>query len=287
MLQLLAGAPGVLRARESAVWRRRYRASAAVSLFLMPVASRDEVGSGFIQIEERDDAIAIQLGAGSFPERARGLNRLGFIQELIREENAGVPAECSYFAFLTSAAENSREDAGSEFAVANAVGRDGCFTSRVGNIRLAPAVTWRDYPEVTARVRAAAAAGTDCRITERKLRRGEAAPATFLYAVRAALRDPQRTAARALLYNSREFLLRTSKEADAAAGAHFVGRNLAASASGVFVVSAELLERATGKITPFRVWFELGQEHMPPLRFEYQAKSFLRLVFEADPEERT
>jgi len=34
--------------------------------------------------------------------------------------------------------------------------------------------------------------------------------------------------------------------------------------------------------TPFKIWFEAGSEELPPLRFEYQAKPFLRLVFEAD-----
>lgn len=304
MLQLLAGTPVVLRAagqsaaRGYTVWQRRYRASAAVSLFSIPIATRDVVGSGFIQIEENDQATAIQFGAGSFPEKARGFNRFGFIQELIREQYNGVPLECSYFAFMTSAEEKSLEDAKrtsdssgaqSPYAVANAVGRNGCFTSRVDYIHLSSGVTWRDYPSLAARVRAAISTRTpsqpmDSKVVELKLRQGEAAPATFLYAVRAALRSPEKKATRALIYNGGEFLLHTEKEADAVAGAHFAARNLAASASRVFVLNASLEERANRKVTPFRIWSELGQEHLPPLRFEYQAKSFLRLAFEVDPE---
>ena len=47
-------------------------------------------------------------------------------------------------------------------------------------------------------------------------------------------------------------------------------------------INATIRNQATGKTTPFKVWYEAGSGHLPPLRFEYQAKSFLRLTFEFD-----
>ena len=40
---------------------------------------------------------------------------------------------------------------------------------------------------------------------------------------------------------------------------------------------------STGVETPFKLWFAADAPQTPPLRFEYQVKSFLRLTFEADP----
>ena len=39
----------------------------------------------------------------------------------------------------------------------------------------------------------------------------------------------------------------------------------------------------TGVETPFRVWFDRTSPNSLPLRFEFQPKSYLRLVFEAVP----
>ncbi len=85
-------------------WQRRYRASATITLLSFPIVSKNDVGSGFILIEEADRTKAIQFGAGSYPENARGLNRLGFIQERVVEKDPGALSECAYFAFMTTSA---------------------------------------------------------------------------------------------------------------------------------------------------------------------------------------
>jgi hypothetical protein len=74
-----------------------------------------------------------------------------------------------------------------------------------------------------------------------------------------------------LLYNGKEFLLHTDKENDPAMGVRAMRMN------------ARLHDCTTGVNTPFKLWYEAGSERQPPLRFEYQAKSFLRLTFEYDP----
>jgi hypothetical protein len=276
------------------VWQRRYRASATITLLSIPIASRGDVGSGFILIEEAERKLAIQFGAGSYPENARGLNRLGFIQEIIAEQKPGELAECNYFAFMTTAAEKSieqarqaLEDSGPTipYAVAEATGKNGSFISKLDRISLSSRVTWRDYPQLTDQVRAAVRTfrNLSAQSIEIDLPAGEAAPATFLYAVRTALMSARAGTRVSLIYNGKRFLLRTEKEPDPSMRAHFAERGLVPEASRVMLLNARLEECSTGQVTPFKVWFEEGGEHMPPLRFEYQAKSFLRLAFEFDP----
>ena len=110
----LAGAYS--RSSESArVWQRRYRASATVTLLSIPVFSRADVGAGFTVIEDGaagdTNTVAIQFGAGSSPETAHGLNRLGYIQEVVIDNRAGEIAECAYFAFMTSSQEKNLDQA--------------------------------------------------------------------------------------------------------------------------------------------------------------------------------
>jgi hypothetical protein len=172
--------------------------------------------------------------------------------------------------------------------VAEGVGANGGFTSKVDRVLLPSRVTWRDYPQLTAQVRTAVASAhtsqpSVSQVRQMELPAGETAPETFLYAVRTALMSGNTRTNSALIYNGKQFLLHTRKEPDLTAGTYFVMRDMVSDANRVMLLSARIEDCTTGQITPFRVWFESGQEHLPPLRFEYQAKSFLRLVFEFDP----
>ena len=90
---------------------RKYTASATVMLFSIPLVSRASVGSGYAVTEEAGRTISIQFGAGSYPESARGLNRVGFIQEAVVEEKPGVPSECAWLAFMTTSQEKNLDQA--------------------------------------------------------------------------------------------------------------------------------------------------------------------------------
>lgn len=292
LLGVAAAVPGAFGSSGSSKWERRYRASATITLFSVPVVSRNDVGSGFAVIEESDRAIAIQFGAGSYPESAHGLNRLGFIQELLVERTSGEPVECNYFGFMTSSAEKDPEQARKAlehagptipYAVAEGRGRNGVFASKLDRVALSSQVTWRDYPLLAAQVKAAVAASKSSELVEKRLDGMQAAPSTFLYAVRKALMCQDLRTSGWLSYNSKEFLLQTVKEQDPSTGTRFAARSLVREAGTVWRMNATLKEKVTGRTTPFKVYFEAGQEHMPPLRFEYQAKSFLKLSFEYDP----
>src|SRR5580692_9945013 len=53
---------------------RRYVANATITLVSIPLVSKSSVGSGYAVVEEVGNTLAIQFGAGSWPESARGLN---------------------------------------------------------------------------------------------------------------------------------------------------------------------------------------------------------------------
>jgi hypothetical protein len=272
-------------------YERRYRATATINPFSIPLVSKAGVGSGYISIEQfagkkaaDSSTIAIQFAAGSWPDAARGLNRLGYIQEAIVENASSQVTECAYFAFMTTSQEKNLDQAKKAMESSNAAipyvaaegsGRSGRFSSRLNRISFPAAFTWRDCGLLVDRVRAAIAGAVPAERISKTLAADEAAPATFLYTVRKAILNPNPASAGSLIYNGKEFELRTTKEPEPTL-AHFAGKN-------VVRLSATLREYSTGRQTPFKVWYEAGFEHMPPLRFEYQARSFLRLSFDYDP----
>lgn len=281
---------------------RRYVANATITLFSIPLGTKNGVGSCYTVIEEASGSagktVSIQFGAGSWPENARGLNRLGFIQEAAFEPQPGAgsgPQECAYLAFMTTSQEKSLDQAkkalvtssdsetGSmvPYSAAQGCGKRGRFASRVDRLQFPSRYTWRDVQLLLGKARSEMPANG---LTRDDLAGSEGAetPATFLYAVRKALLDPRPKTTAGLFFNSKQFQLDTEKVADATAGAHFAGRNLVTRAESVMRLNALLTERRTGEKTPFHLCYEAGEEHMPPLRFEYQARSFLRLTFEVD-----
>jgi hypothetical protein len=50
---------------------------------------------------------------------------------------------------------------------------------------------------------------------------------------------------------------------------------------GLVPVRGKIRNARTGKENLFKLWLEQGSESIVPVRIEYQARSFLRLTFEA------
>jgi hypothetical protein len=278
------------------VWQRRYRASATVTLLSIPVFSRADVGTGFTVIEDGapgdTNTVAIQFGAGSWPETAHGLNRLGYIQEVVIDNRAGEVAECAYFAFMTSSQEKNLDQAKKAlettdgtipYAAAEGIGKNGAFRSRLDRIAFPSKLTWRDYPVLIEKVRSAMASEAPRETASKEFGGKAAVPATFLYLVRKALQSPATKTSAPLIYNGKEFRLDTAKESDPGMGEKMAVRGIARDAARVMRLNATLYDFTSRVTTPFKVWYETGAEHLPPLRFEYQARSFLRLAFEYDP----
>jgi len=273
---------------------RKYVASATVMLFSFPLVSKKGVGSGYAVIEEAAPAspstsagtLSIQFGAGSWPENARGLNRLGFIQETIAEEKPGQPAEFAWLAFMTTSRESSLDQARKAietsgetipYSASQGYGHEGRYGSLVERFDFPASYRWSNLSQLMERARTAMTAG----IAEQ----GSASPdrpGTFLYQVRRAMLDASPRTSHCIVFNDKLFRMDTQKEKDATASAHFAERKLVPPSVCVMRLDAILTEKRTGAKTPFRVWYAAGAEQAPPLRFEYQAKSFLRLTFEAD-----
>jgi hypothetical protein len=269
---------------------RRYTASATVMLFSIPLVSRASVGSGYAVVEEAGQTLSIQFGAGSYPESARGLNRLGFIQEAVVEGQPGRPSECAWLAFMTTSQEKNLDQAKKALEASGAMvpysasqgyGRQGRFHSRVDRLEFPSKYTWRDISRLVEEARGSMTCLKGDEQAAGQAASEEERPATFLYLVRRALLDPKTQTSSFLVFNGKEFQLDAEKEADAGATAHFSEKKLVAATASAMRLNATLREKKTGIRTPFRVWYEAGKESLP-LRFEYQAKSFLRLTFEAD-----
>lgn len=118
--KLLAGAllpPGLRRGVAgdlAGTLRRRYRADAQVLFLSVPILRRSGVGCGNVLWREwRETAGMLRLlefAGYSNPDRAAGLNRLGFIRETsCRDENAY--REASYFGVMTASPEESADEA--------------------------------------------------------------------------------------------------------------------------------------------------------------------------------
>lgn len=167
------------------------------------------------------------------------------------------------------------------YSASQGYGRNGVFTSRVDRLEFDSRYTWRDIAELVDRARGAMTAGA---LEEfQPARPSTERPATFLYAVRRAMLHPGSRTTSCLVFNKKQFQLDTQKEKDPGATTYFCAKELVPPSGSVMRMNATLTEKRTGEKTPFRLWYQAGAEQTPPLRFEYQAKSFLRLTFEADP----
>ncbi len=109
-------APGAFDDSDSAERRVRYRVDATVlfPLFSIPLAHRENVGFASavireIRAESSFKLRAYELFATSFPERARGLNRTGFIREAVGTGPDGVQWTAHFGALSSSPERNRRE----------------------------------------------------------------------------------------------------------------------------------------------------------------------------------
>ena len=102
--------------RSTAEYCVRYRVDATVlfPLFSIPLAHREDVGFASAMVRDTNaDASsrvrAYELFATSFPERARGLNRMGFIREAVGLGPGGIQWT-AHFGALSSSPERSRRE---------------------------------------------------------------------------------------------------------------------------------------------------------------------------------
>ena len=290
----------VLPAAETAgaeiVAQRSYRADANVMLFGITVFSRSDVGGGFARLVQTSSGsngtVRLLFVSGSRPDRAHGLNRMGYIEESVAETNAR-PSHADYFGFMTASGEETLADArkalhgpsGNEVPFVASRGEIDGSNARhtVRHVVLPASSRWTNAQQLLDVVkedlnRPGAGSG------QAELNHGER-PGPFLYTVLSMERSPARTNDATFVHNGKLFRLHAVKRADEKMGAQFVGDHLIASPRDAVELAGLIRNAATGAETTFRVWFDRTSPNLLPLRFEFQPKSYLRLAFEALPAE--
>jgi hypothetical protein len=273
--------------------RRHYVASATVLLLGVPVFSRTGVGEGYASIDEclenGERRWDVEFGAGSFPDKAHGLNKLGFIRESVMETQNGVRTACAYFGFMTTSQEKNLDEAKNSLAPSGETATYSVGCGSVTNdgvdgqtlrINLSSRYNWRDFASIAREVRTAVSALPLGLRTPLDPQAG--IPATFLNAVRSAMSNPTASTEELLIFNGKYYVLRTEKQRDAAMSAQLAKQGVVQSADRIVRLNGTLIPKHAGEKTNFRIWFERGSHNAPPLRFDYQARSFLRLSFEAN-----
>ncbi len=269
---------------------RRYRADAQVLILGIPFLHRQGVGGGSVVWRESQEAGAgllrlLEFHGYSLPARAAGLNRLGFIRELSRWKD-GKSLESIYFGLMTASPEESAEEARRAL---HSSAKEQTYTAIDGRILpsgsevtiahfAAPSTLSGAHQQELLELARKALAETA------KSSGGPAAPQgeapSFLQALAELVAHPERSQA-TYIYSGRMYSLRVQRADDPKTTALFRQRSLINGDTGIIRITGTLQRQAGGNQTSFRIWIPNPSGHPLPLRIEYQAKSYLRLVFEA------
>ena len=268
----------------------RYRADAQILLLSVPLLHRTGVGGGSAVWREATEPGGqlvrfLEFNGFSIPSRAAGLNRLGFIREMSRMAG-GNNLESLYFGLMTASPEESAEQARS--ALRNTA-KEQLYTTIDG--RVTPAVVETTTAHFAAPSSLSASNRTELMESARQALatapKISAGPATtgsnvpFLQALAAMLRRSDQKSSE-FVYAGRAYSLSATRSPDAKATAYFRERHLIPAGGSVIQVAGKLRRQAGGKETEFRLWIEQAAERPLPLRIEYRAKSYLRLIFEVE-----
>jgi hypothetical protein len=271
--------------------QRRYRADAQVMLLGLPLLHCTGVGGGHAvwresQAPEGGLLRFLEFTGFSLPQRAAGLNRMGFIRELSRFADKS-PAESIYFGLMTSSPEESAEEARralvahtTEVAYSAIEGRIAADAVETAGAHFMAPARWsvENRGELVDRARNALAGAS--RAAAEAGAHGIGSP-SFLQSLAEVLRDSRLEETR-YTYSSHIYHMWVNRAPDPKATAYFRGHGLIGENRNVIRIAGKIRREAGGKETDFRLWFEPGTEMPLPLRIEYQAKSYLRLVFEAE-----
>jgi hypothetical protein len=294
MAKVLAGAllPPAIRRGSGAEFSRefRYRADAQILVLSLPILRRSGVGGGSVvwrEWRESDGLMRLLEFTGySNPERAAGLNRLGFIRETTCCEESAI-RESNYFGVMTASPEESAEEA-QKALHSNAT--EAVYTAIHGYIAGKQVETATAHftgparlsPEARNELYARAERALSTAIEKPpEFRADGAIPALFLHALADALHHPERGQTQ-YVYNGRLYRLWVRYAADAKAASYFHERGIIRAGVGVIRVAGKVRRETGGKESEFRLWIEQGAAPPIPLRIDFQPKAYLRLVMEAE-----
>jgi hypothetical protein len=272
---------------------KTYAATAYISLLSITIFSRNGVGFGTASAQEEvssaERKISLQFLSGSYPARAHGLNRFGFIQENIRERNHKC-AEADYFGLITASGEESLAQAkaaleakGQEktpFVAAQASIDSAGARYDVRHMMLPSSYRGSNAEQLLSEVRASFLRPEAGQMEKHEALHGERV-GTFLYSLREAMLATGSSYQTRFLYNGKTFQLRADKRHDERVGRELQKAEVAADAANVTQLDGVITNVETKEVTTFRLWFDCASDDVLPLRFEFRPKSYLKLVFTA------
>ena len=271
------------KAGEAKVQVRRYRADAAILLLGVTIFRRSAVGGGQASIEEIIEGNITKrtffFAAGSDAARAHGVNRLGWMREIVRESGS-VPIEVTYFGVLTSSPEESLGQARksvatpssgrSTYSAVSGHNTPGQSRSAITHFELPSTALWSDRRLIDT-AQATFHRKVDWRETSWPGASKEAPP-TFLLELARLLSQPARRVSGRYVYNEQEYLLELDRQQPGKHGGK---------PDRLTPVHGRIRNQRTGVETTFVIWLEDAPGSIIPVRIEYQPRSFLRLVFES------
>jgi len=271
-------------------FRCRYRATAYVTFLSMTIFSRSGVGFGFAQADEHSSGTSsLRFLSGSTPERASGLNRFGFIQENVAQAPSPV---ADYFGLMTASAEESLEDAKTalhskktgdvSFVAARAFVNQGQMSYSVRHLLLPASYRGSNADQLLNEVQAEFAKPQASQLEKTEVFQGQPA-STFLNSLRQAILTEPQTFRSRIVFNGKTFQFLAEKHLDRHTGSELRKAGLTASPEAVVQLTGTLRNEKSNEITNFHLWFEKGTANFLPLRFEFKAKPYLRLVFDQEP----
>ncbi len=275
-------APPTASGPSSRVISRTYRADATILVLGITVFRRPGVGGGRASLEETSDGASLRrtlfFAAGSDPKHAHGLERLGWIREVVLGP-ASSPSESNYFGVLTSSPEESLDHARKTvatqptgrctFSAVNGRNTAGRSRSAVTHFEFAAGTNWSDRGLID-HAQSTFRTDVDWRETSWPNLPNQAPP-TFLLQLTNLLKQQTRRAVGRYVYNEQEYLLELDRPQSSK------------DREGFLQVRGKIRNLHTGVESPFRLWLEDAAEAVVPVRIEFQPRSFLRLTFEAVP----
>jgi hypothetical protein len=271
------------------ITERAYRVDATVLLLSVPILRRNGVGDARVALRQTpamgesglENRLALEFAAASDPARAHGLDRMGWIREVVIEKD-GRAQRAGVLGIMSDSPEQTaeeartalRNDSSDERLVAidssYSGGAERCTRSRVIRFR-APRGNWIGGEGLPDLARQSFQSGP---VSWKEAQwHGEATPSTFLHALKRSLErgGPGSTE---YIWNQNRYTMRIQREADASASREF--------AAPVDRVHGEL-QNVTQNLHPlrFQIWTDRESPVPMPLRIEFQPRSFLRLTLEA------
>ena len=282
--RLASAAPG------AAFRSRRYRINATILLFGAPILTRGGVGGAYLEKQQRTtaegNAVSLEFAAGSWPDRAHGIHRMGFFQET-QEVRRGDATHAGFFGFMTSSPEKDIAEArrsliaggGEHYIAVTGEGSRGRFHCRRAEVDLPPGQKWEQCGQLSGdlrhRLEEPAALSAD-------VETGNAQSSTFLDSVRQAMLSPRDRHEALFVHNAKRYRLTALRRPDPGVAAHLAAKGLTAPQAQVHRLSGSIADLAAGTRSGFQLWFDPADPSGLPLCFEFQPRSFLRLVFEWD-----